>query len=117
MALAINITNQWSDGQRLHVTGTLVFSGSYAAGGELATWTNASDARQGFIGLMTQNLPDVMFIVGIAGYVYMFVRSTQKIKIMTGAAAQAALTELANGAYPGGVTGDVVEFYGVFKKF
>lgn len=117
VAYVTTITNQWSDGQRLHVTGTIVMSGVYVANGDILNWQNAIDARQGFIGIMTQNQPDMVFIQGIAGFVYVWTPANNKIKILTGAAAQAALTELAAGALPAGVTGDTITFYAIFKKF
>lgn len=112
-----NITNQWSDGQRLHVTGTIVMAGSYVALGDPIVWQNAADSRQGFIGLMTQNQPDFVLVFGIAGFVYVYNLASQKIQIRTGAAAQSALTDLTPGALPGGVTGDTIQFYAIFKKF
>lgn len=110
------ITNQWNDGQRLHVVGTVVLAGTYVALGDAVVWQNAADARPGFIGLQTTQNPDFAIIVGIAGFVYVWTPSTQKLQIRTGAAAQAALTDLTPGALPGGVTGDTITFYGIFKK-
>lgn len=117
MAIVISITNQWSDGQRLHVTGTMALSGTYAAGGEAAVFTNAIDARPGFIGLMTTNLPDLVRIEGISGFVYKYAPGTGKVLVYTGAAAQSPLTQLANGAYPAGIGLDVIDFYAIFKKY
>lgn len=111
------ITNQWSDGQRLHVLGNIVMAGVYVALGDILNWQNAIDSRQGFIGLMTQNQPDYVIITGIAGFVYVWTPATQKLQIRTGAAAQAALTDLTPGALPAGVTGDTITFYAIFKKF
>ena len=55
--------------------------------------------------------------VGGSGYIYGWNKSTNKFQIFTGAAAQAALTELTNGAaIPAGVSGDVIEFDADFAK-
>lgn len=111
------IQQQWSDGQRLHVVGTIVMAGAYVANGDPIVWQNAVDSRPGFIALMTQNQPDYARIEGIAGFVYTYNPTNQKIGLRTGAAAQAALTEFTPGALPGGVTGDTITFYAIFKKF
>lgn len=119
MSATATITNQWSDGQRLHVTGLIVFAGSYPAGGDAVSWVSAADARQGFIGLATNNDPDVVpTIRGIAGYIYEYVKSTKKIQVKQGAAAiNLPLADIPTAGYPGGVTGDTVDFYAIFKKF
>lgn len=118
VAYVTTITNQWSDGQRLHVTGTIAMSGNYVALGDIINWQNAIDGRQGFIGLMTQNQPDYVVITGIAGFVYVYNLANQKIQIRaTGGAAQAALVDLTPGALPGAITGDTINFYAIFKKF
>ena len=39
-----------------------------------------------------------------------------KVKIFGQGTSAGAFPELAAGAYPGGITGDTITFYGIFKK-
>lgn len=82
--------------------GTIAFSGSYATGGE--TWSLIA-----FAGAPVKLTDDaIVGIWGSSGYNYGWVPganlSNGKILIRTGT------TELSAGAYPGGITGDTVQF-------
>ena len=51
-----------------------------------------------------------------SGYVYQYSRTTGVLYVLTGAAAQSALTALSAGAYPSGVLNDLVRFEAKFAK-
>jgi hypothetical protein len=51
-----------------------------------------------------------------SGYVYQYSRTTGVLYVLTGAAAQSALTALSAGAYPSGVLGDVIRYEATFQK-
>lgn len=52
-----------------------------------------------------------------SGYVYQWVKSTGKVKVFTGAAAQSPLTEVTDAsAIPAGVSGDVLSYKATFNK-
>ena len=96
--------------------GTVAISASpatYATGGLVVTWPKTDNRYDNNSGN-----PWWADFKGIAGYVYVYIRSTNKLQILTGAAAQSALTELTNGgAIPAGVSGDTVEFRAEFRRF
>lgn len=112
MAMTVTIKSSLCEwGQKcVTVRGTIVFSGSYATGGE--TWNLTT-----FAGVPVKKQdPVAVGIWGAAGYGYGYVPvvndlSTGKLKISTTAA-----TELLAGAYPAGITGDVVMFEIVLPK-
>lgn len=103
-------------GKFFRVFGSITFSGSYATGGDTFDLTaitkplGTSGIPGGYSGA---TIPLVIYIQGINGYSYSYVKGTTrangKIKVST-----TANTELAAGAYPAGVTGDTVVFEGLF---
>lgn len=107
MALALTVTDHWTDGKRIHVVGTIVASGNYSTGGDTISFVN-NDIRS--------TLPPVWFeVLGQGLFTYLPIKGTTiangKIKAITAGA------EVAAGAYPGGVTGDTIAVYAIFHKF
>jgi len=51
-----------------------------------------------------------------SGYVYQYSRTTGVLYVLTGAAAQSALTALSAGAYPSGVLNDLIRYEAKFAK-
>lgn len=116
--------------RRLTISGLASITASpatYATGGlgTLVTgainWQALTDQLTGAaVSLETSATQPIMVYftsVGGSGYVYGWNRATNKFQIFTGAAAQAALTELTSGAaIPAGVSGDVIEFDADFAK-
>ena len=103
MALAINITNIDSGKNALYIFGTLAASGSYPSGGDTLDFTTVAD-----------RLPSTQIIQAFAesqngnsGY-YIPVQGSAlnnwKLKCFLGGG-----TEITAGAYPAGVTGDIVQ--------
>ena len=108
MSLTLNITDHWSDGKRIHVTGTLVPAGVYATGGDviplnLPTIKSAS--------------PPVFATAEGFGYDYLVVLGTtlsnSKLKVTVSSTG----LELAAGAYPAAMLTNPIIFYGIFPKF
>ena len=115
MAIAVTVSDKWDDGKRLHVVGTLAFSGSYATGGDTLSFAGLVPASRA---------PLVVRVSGQAGFIYevnigsgianslVLVRGQEPTNATAGVI---ALTQLAAAAYPAGVTGDTVRFYAIFK--
>jgi hypothetical protein len=92
----------------------VVASNNYAAGGDTLDLTALADF------IKSSGPPVVVELFsqkagGTSGFMYAYspaavnpAQNNGKMQVFTGAAAQAALTELANGAYPAGVTGDTI---------
>jgi hypothetical protein len=117
MALAFTLVDSWDDGQRIHVAGTVAASGSYATGGDTLDLSGL-----GALGVPTAQPPvkGTGAMDGLAGYDYCFspgaAPDANKVKIFEQGASAGAFAELAAGAYPAGITGDTITFYGVFPK-
>jgi hypothetical protein len=110
MALTLTITDHWSDTKRIHVVGTLTASGNYPAGGDVIPVNNPL--------IKSGSSPVFALAQGLGGFDYV-------VTSVPGVAPPAALLrvftsssglELAAGAYPAGVTGNTVNFYGIFYK-
>jgi hypothetical protein len=102
------VTDHWQDTKRIHVVGTIVFSGNYTAGGDAAiTLVNQAVIK-------SASAPEWMQILGLSKYQYIPVlTSFGKVKVIvpnTG-------LEYAQGAYGSDITGDTVSFYAIFPKF
>lgn len=117
MANAITVVtrNTWDDGKRLHVVGTIALSGSYAAGGEVLNWGAVPQVKSTRDPIWAQ-------FEGKAGFVYQYDKPNDKLMVSgqeptSATAGVIALSELAAGAYPAGITGDSIQFYAVFEKF
>lgn len=83
-----------SIGDRWEITGTITFSSTYAAGGD------AFDPSSILVGVGVGIIDKVM-LESIVQYLLTYDYVAKKIKIWDGNAD----TELANGAYPGAITG------------
>ncbi len=115
MAIAVTVTDKWDDGKRLHVIGTLAFSGNYATGGDTLSFAGKVYASRAALAVQVQ---------GIAGFVYevslgttiannlVLVRGQEPTNATAGVI---ALTQHAAAAYVAGVTGDTVRFHAIFK--
>lgn len=113
MSITVTITDDWSDGKRQHVVGTLTFAGTYATGGEAITWSGFK--------IKSKLSPVLCQIEGIAGYHYEYVPSTKKVIVRgqeptSSTAAVIALSEHAAATYVSAVSGDTVTFYAIFKQ-
>ena len=115
MSLAFTLVDQWHDGKRQHLVGTIAASSSYVTGGDTL---DLSDDL-----LPSQEVPVAMEIHGEAGFVYNYIPGTDLSdgKVMTryadyDAVADGALIEIPAAAYPAGVTGDTIRAKGVIKN-
>ena len=115
MALTFTLVDSWDDGKRIHVSGTVLASGNYAANGDTL------DLSQSPLVASTQPpISGTAWMDGLAGYDYVFIPgaalNSNKVKIFQQGASAGAFPELAAGAYPGAITADTITFYGIFKK-
>jgi hypothetical protein len=115
MALTFTLVDTWDDGKRIHVTGTVAASGSYATNGDTLDLSLAP--------LIASAQPPIVgtaWMDGAAGYDYVFLPGSAmnngKVKMFQQGASAGAFAELAAGAYPGAISGDTITFYGIFKK-
>ena len=106
MAVTLTQNDKWHDTKRVHYIGTLVFSGSYAAGGEALNLALA---------LGVPSAPLNVIIQGQAGYIYQWDRTNNKVMVRQGTATAIPLGEIPTAAYPAGVTSDVVRLYALAK--
>jgi hypothetical protein len=115
MALTFTLIDTWDDGQRIHVTGLAAASGNYSTGGDTL------DLSQFPIVASTQApIQGTAWMDGLSGYDYVFTPGSAmnngKVKMFQQGSSAGAFPELAAGAYPAGITGDTITFYGIFKK-
>jgi hypothetical protein len=101
MALAFTLIKTAKQNRVLKIYGTLVFSGSYPAGGEpldLASYNRLISSKQ----------PDFVHIEGKAGFEYQYDAANKKIIVYanTAGGADAPMGVHSTGAYAAGVTGD-----------
>ena len=118
MALSVTINNVDHAADSLYVRGSVSASGSYTAGGDTLDFSGKGD-------LPASTPPRDVFIHGVSGFVYEFVRgatlTNNKVKVRGQQPTSAttgviALDEIAAAAYPAGVTGDTISFLAVFDK-
>jgi hypothetical protein len=109
MPVAVAITDQWSDGKRLHVTGTFTPSGNYALNGVAVNFGTA--------GVRASRIPKYVNVVGAAGYELVYVPGTnaQDGKLSGYSTGATQLTDAA--AWPAGLTGVAIPFYAIFEQF
>lgn len=115
MAIAVTITDRWNDGKRLHVSGTLAFSGNYATGGDTLDFTGKVLASRAPVAVRVEGIAGFRYEVNIGsgiGNSLVLVRGQEPTNATAGVI---ALTQLAAAAYPAGVTGDTVRFHAIFK--
>lgn len=105
MAMAVTVYNDLTEAgnKTLKIRGKLVFSGSYATGGETFNFTTIPGCN------VKKDAVALVSVWGCGGYGYGWAPggtlAVGKVKISTTAAA-----ELTAGAYPAGVTSDTVFF-------
>lgn len=115
MALTFTLVDTWDDGKRIHASGTVAASGTYASGGDTLDLSQFPT-----LGSSQAPIQGTAWLDGLAGYDYVFSAGSAlnngKVKIFQQGASAGAFPELAAGAYPGAITGDTITFYGIFKK-
>lgn len=119
-ATAVGTENAFPNGRdntqrRSFSYGTLAISASpatYATGGLVFSFANP------VFDVATQTPIDVNIkSVSGSGYVYQWNKSTNKVQVFSGAAAQSPLTELTNSeSVPAAVSGDTIVYEAVFLK-
>lgn len=110
MTITPTIVDQWSDGKRLFVVGTLTFAGAYvtAASGDPVSFANTS--------IQTTQVPTFFQVQPAnSGYDLGYTKGTTRdngfIKVW-----QAFATELGSGNYPASLLGDTaIQFLATFK--
>jgi|ERR1017187_10015957 hypothetical protein len=113
MSLTLNVVDHWSDGKRIHVTGTLIPSGSYTTGGDIIPFgNNAIKSSSAPIMVMITTLSPTGDVTYVYSYKAGTTRADQKLKIFTFAG-----VELPAGAYPGAAIANPAAFYAIFPKF
>lgn len=115
MPLAVTITGTEFTGNGLHVYGTIKATGNYPALGDVLNLSGfdqiKTDVPPTQINIKSQKATTNVFqYSGIPGATL----AACAMQVLTGAAAQSGLTELSAGAYPAGVTGDVIAFEAIF---
>lgn len=127
MAIAISLQNVNADDNIVQVAGKLVFSGNYSTGGDTLDFSGVNSpisvdpAFQGLYPFIpSSGAPtdlDVWSVNGNLQFQYVPIQGSTLANSKVKLSASATFgTELAAGAYPAGVTGDVVNFYAQFKK-
>lgn len=121
MSLVVAVTAEEFTSSYYHIYGTITPSGSYVTAGDTLSFAGLDIIKSGQIPLRVEiysNRPTSSPQTNL--YFYNYAPGTSqangKMQVFTGAAAQTALTELSAGAYPAGVTGDVIGFHAVFAK-
>jgi hypothetical protein len=118
MAIAITVQNVDAAGPAVLVTGKLAFSGNYTTGGDALNWTTAVEELSSSGATIPSATPPLLVLVesqnGNGDY-YVPVQGNALnnwlVKCFT-----AAGTEVAAGAYPTAITGDIVAFLAQFPK-
>ncbi len=114
MAIAINLPYNNVDSSAnnfVYAAGTLAFSGSYATGGDTLDFSAVADR------IASSQPPLQLSISSQNGAFNQYVPvqgsalNNWKVKV-----ASPGGTELAAGAYPAGVTSDIVTFQAIFRK-
>lgn len=115
--IAATITDQWDDGKRIHVVGSLVFSGAYVTGGTAFDPVSAPVVTAGSA-VKTSKQPTFVQICGIAGFVYSYNPSSKKVMVYTNTtgAADNALGEHTSTTVSTLVSGDTIRFYAVYPR-
>lgn len=115
MALTFTLVGTWDDGKRIHVSGTVTASGSYTTGGD-----TLDISQFPAIGSTHAPIQGTAWMDRLAGYDYIFTpgaaENSGKLKNFQQGARAGAFPELASGAYPAAITGEVIAFYGIFKQ-
>ncbi|MFZ0037831.1 MAG: hypothetical protein WAK91_10435 [Candidatus Acidiferrales bacterium] len=118
MAIAITVQSIDASGSAVLVTGTLAFSGNYSTGGDTLDWTTADEqiAPSGAT-IPSATPPQLVLISSVNGNADAYIPvqgsalNNWKVKCFA-----AGGTEVSAGAYPSGITGDIVAFLAQFPK-
>ena len=128
MAAAITVTGINKIQRDFIVRGTIALSGNYPTGGDTLNFFTAQ-FRLGVDGIKSSFAPSSLFIWSnqaqgagtTSQYWYRGLIGTTAancaIQVITGAAAQSGGAEFSAGAYPAGVTGDVIAFEAFFPGY
>lgn len=109
MSATLTMTDQWSDGKRMFVLGSIVFTSTYPTGGESLDFTT--------IGVETSQAPLFMDVQECQGYSAFFTAGTSpsdtanKLQIYT-----ASTAELSASTYPSQITGGQFNFMAIFQQ-
>lgn len=106
--LALTITDHWDDGKRFHVIGTITPTVNYATGGDIL--------NLGIPNVFSSIPPVHVNVTGVGLYLYSWVAGTTLANGKMKAVSLATQAEVPAGAYPAGITADVIQFYGIFRK-
>ena len=118
MSLAtLTVTDHWTDGKRIHVVGTLAFTGNYVQGGYPL---NLSSDQ-----IKSSGIPEY---VSILGQTYYYAGGSQQLdwgyrykngnSIANGTVViLSGGTEISTGALPAGLANESITFYAIFPKF
>lgn len=114
MAAAVNTPTTEAGEKLIQAIGTITMSGSYTTGGDTLD----------FVGkIHTGRAPEFVEIIGESGFLYRWVKGTTlangKIKVMQGDndnGSDGPAVEVASGALPAGVTGDVVRYKATYRQ-
>ena len=109
---------------RIRVNGQVAIAGTYAAGGFALVWTSLTESTTGQAVLLntTKTAPFIAYFQSASGsgFVYQYNVATNKIQIFTvestALSTQSALTELAAGTVPAGVSGDTIQYEAEFVR-
>lgn len=114
MPATLTVTKQWHDGKVLNVIGTVVLTGSYPTGGDPLDLTGK--------GIQTAQKPIIARIdTRTGGFKTTYIPGTSlangKVKVMVNDAggANAAMGEHTAASYVAGLTGDTLDFHGIFE--
>jgi hypothetical protein len=108
MSLAVSNLKRKSEGQGIQATGIITASGNYATGGD--------DLDLAKVVGFTNRRPDLVLIVGKAGFVYQYDHTNKKmlVYVNTAGGVNTALGEHTAIAYVVGVTGDDIRFFAIW---
>lgn len=109
MALAVTVSKHWMDLKKLHVVGSLTPSSTYATNGDTLNFNDWT--------IKSSRPPDYVEIHGKGDYSYSFVPGSTRNNGKMLAIVQDTGAEVGAGAYPAGVTADVIHFHAIFPKF
>lgn len=109
----LTVTQKTTAGKFAIMTGTIVFSGSYATGGDTLSLTGLQ--------IPGTVAPRAVFVTGQAGYMYQYTGTTRsngkvKVYVATTSGANIPLAEHTAAAYAAGVTGDTVTILVLFDS-
>jgi hypothetical protein len=107
MPVAITVLKKGGDGRSRSILGTLALSGTYPTNGDPVDFGPLD---------RIQRQPDIVEVVGKAGFVYQYDVENKKLFVYcnTAGGANGALGEHTNATYVAGVSGDTVRFEAIW---